>query len=104
MTPPDAVGSDDLVEQLWQRFQSLASQRVRVLEAYAALRRQGRDDADLREQAVAAAHSLQGGLGSYRRPAGSRLAEACTAALHTEGGSAAELVLLTAELRAVVGP
>ncbi len=97
-----------LVEGLWQRFQPLASRRVAALEAWVAAADggPGRVSGDLsatslRDAAAAAAHDLAGSLGSYGRPEGSRLAEACEASVDSPGPGLRDLVV---RLRAEVGP
>lgn len=99
----------DLVAQLWRKFQPLASRRVAVLEAYvraltSGSADEGVPDGDGRDAAARAAHALQGGLGSYGHPEGSRCAAAIVDLLREPDDDVEQLCRTVAELRAVVGP
>ncbi len=103
MTGPGAWAQAELVEELWQRFQPLASQRVRALEEYAGACAEGRATAAERATAAKAAHDLEGGLGSYGRPEGSRWAAAFLVALPEAGSDPRRLAEVAAQLRSLVG-
>lgn len=102
---PAGDGAAALVEELWRRFQPLASRRVAVLEDYAAAMGAGQPaDEAHREAASRAAHDLEGSLGSYARPAGSAFAAEYAEMLHSAAPDPSRLAELAAALRAVVGP
>lgn len=103
---PAPLGVAALVEQMWSRFQPLAAARVNALESHAMAVGEGGDAAEqlLRPAAVSAAHNLEGSLGSYARPEGSRLAAVYGAALREAQPDPAVLLTVSKQLRALVGP
>lgn len=93
-----------LVEQMWQRFQPLAQERVADIQRYADVRADGSESDESREAASRAAHALAGSLGSYGRPTGSVLADEVESLIATPGADPVRLGELTERLAEVVAP
>lgn len=96
---PDARA---LVEEMWQRFQPLAQERVAEIQRYADQRADGSDSEEAREAAKHAAHALAGSLGSYGRPTGSALADEVESLVAEPGADPVRLTELTGRLMEAV--
>lgn len=101
---PDAPTVSAALDQLWLKFRPQIEERAAVLTMAAAALAHGDVSPDLREQAQSAAHKLAGSLGTFGLIAAGELAREAEILYQAGPGadSAARLVEIAAELRAVI--